>query len=245
VILTAKTSSREGTPTGKIEFQEVNTTLGFASLDAAGIASFTINTLAAGVHSLTASYSGDSQFGSTVSRAITVNIANPDFAVAAAPSSATVSAGHSTQFTLTVTPAGGFASNITFSCSPVTGATCTFNPAMVTPDSRGATTTLTVTASANVSHYGLLLTNLMEPASLLAALAMFLLLASRLQKPTSNRHLLLTATALFAAVGLSLTLGGCGGYGSNMQPNRGTATINVLAQSGSISHSVPITITVQ
>src|SRR5262249_54832408 len=116
---------------------------------------------------------------------------------------------------------------------------------MVTPDSRGASTTLTVTTSANVSRYGLLLMNMIEPGSLLAALAMFMLLVGRPQRPGNTRNVLAIATALVALAGLSLTLGGCGGYGSTMQPNRGTAAISVIAQSGSISHVTTISVTVQ
>jgi len=36
-----------------------------------------------------------------------------------------------------------------------------------------------------------------------------------------------------------------GGYGSSTQPNRGTATINVTAQSGTIFHTTTVSVTVQ
>jgi len=245
VMLTATTNSREGIPTGRIVFQDGDTNLGTVSLDAAGIAILRINTLAAGVHSIIATYAGDSQFGSTTSKAVIINIASPDFAIAAAPSSATVNAGQSTQFTLTVTPAGGFAGNVTFSCSPVAGISCTFNPATVSPADRPVNTALTVTTSANVSRYGLLLTTLIEPGSLLLALGLFSLVVGRMQRLQNHRASLRTAATLLATVGLSLGLGGCGGYGNNVQPNRGTASITVTAQSGSTSHTTTINVTVQ
>jgi hypothetical protein len=40
-------------------------------------------------------------------------------------------------------------------------------------------------------------------------------------------------------------MGGCGGYGGSTQPNRGTASIQVTAQSGSIAHTTTVTVTVQ
>jgi hypothetical protein len=159
---------------------------------------------------------------------------------------ATVTAGQSAQFMLTVTPAGGFASNVTFSCSPITGITCTFNPAMVTPANGAvASTALTVTTSANVTRYGLMLPNLLGPGSLLAAMALFGVLLWRGEKLQNARASLLTATAVLVMTGLSLTLGGCGGYGSTTQPNRGTASIMVTAKSGNISRTATVSVTVQ
>jgi len=146
---------------------------------------------------------------------------------------------------LTVTPTGGFADNATFSCVPVTGITCAFNPATVTPANRAANTTLTVTTSATVPRYGLLLPDLIGPWALLAALALFSLLLWRSGNLRIARASLLTATAVLAFVALSVTLGGCGGYGSSMQPNRGTASVMVTAQSGTISHTTTVRVTVE
>src|SRR5206468_11573755 len=109
------------------------TDLGSSPLNDSGVALLRVNTLAVGSHSLTASYAGDGKFGAATSAGITINIANPDFAFAAAPATAVVIAGQSTQFVMTVTPAGSFASNVTFSCAPVSGISCAFNPATVTP----------------------------------------------------------------------------------------------------------------
>jgi hypothetical protein len=56
---------------------------------------------------------------------------------------------------------------------------------------------------------------------------------------------LLTATAVAPIIALGLVMGGCGGYGSNTQPNRGTASIIITAQSGAISHATTANVTVQ
>src|SRR6266403_1526695 len=245
VTLTATINSTGGTPTGEIVFHDGNASLGSAPLNGAGIATLRINTLAAGAHSLTASYAGDGKFGSSTSAAVSINIENKDFSLAATPSSANVIAGQSTQFLLAVTPAGGFADNVTFSCSPVTGITCTFNPAMVTPGNGTANTTLTVTTSASVPRYGLQMPDLIGPWALLVALALFSLVIWRGGRLRLARGSLLTAAAGAAIVALGLAIVGCGGYGSSTQPNRGTASIMVTAQSGAVSHTTTVKVTVQ
>jgi uncharacterized protein (TIGR03118 family) len=245
VTLTATINSTGGTPTGEIVFHDGNASLGSAPLNGAGIATLRINTLAAGAHSLAASYAGDGKFGSSTSAAVSINIENKDFSLAATPSSANVIAGQSTQFLLAVTPAGGFADNVTFSCSPVTGITCTFNPAMVTPGNGTANTTLTVTTSASVPRYGLQMPDLIGPWALLVALALFSLVIWRGGRLRLARGSLLTAAAGAAIVALGLAIVGCGGYGSSTQPNRGTASIMVTAQSGAVSHTTTVKVTVQ
>ena len=73
-----------------------------------------------GTHSVIAQYEGNGSLAASESPPVTINVSNADFSLAAAPSAATVTAGQSTQFMLTVAPSGGFANNVTFSCSPVT-----------------------------------------------------------------------------------------------------------------------------
>src|SRR6266480_2891430 len=142
-------------------------------------------------------------------------------------------------------PDGGFSNNVTFSCSPVTGISCTFNPPMVTPANGTASTTLTVTTSASVSRYGLLTLALIGPASLLSAFVLFAVVLRSGQNLRRARASLIAATAVLVIAGVSLTLGGCGGYGSTTKANRGTASVIVTAQSGAISHTATVVVTVQ
>ncbi len=245
VTLTATVNSVGGVPTGQITFLDGNTVLGTAPLNAADIAILRIATLTPGAHTLTASYGGDGKFGSSTSAAVTITIANADFSLGATPRNATVMAGQSTQFMLTITPAGGFADNVTFSCSPVSGITCTFNPPTVSPSNGTASTNLTVTTSASVSRYGLLIMHQLGPCALLVALALFNFVAWRGGKLRNARASLLPAAAALAIVALGLAIGGCGGYGSSPQPNRGTASLSVTAQSGTISHATTVSVTVK
>jgi uncharacterized protein (TIGR03118 family) len=233
-----------GAPTGTVTFLDGSNRLGAGPL-VNGLAVVDAILTQVGTHNITAQFSGDAVFLPSTDRISLQVTASADFSLGATPSSATVIAGQSTQFMLTVTPTGGFADNVTFSCVPVTGITCAFNPATVAPANRAANTTLTVTTSATVPRYGLLMPDLIGPWALLAALALFSLLLWRSGNLRITRASLLTATAMLALVALSLTLGGCGGYGSSMQPNRGTASVMVMAQSGTISHTTTVRVTVE
>jgi hypothetical protein len=78
----------------------------------------------------------------------TVALGVSDFSIAVSPNTATVSAGQSATYSVAVQPTSNFGSSITLSCSGLpTGATCSFNPASVTPGTSVASSTLTVTTS--------------------------------------------------------------------------------------------------
>jgi uncharacterized protein (TIGR03118 family) len=245
LTLTAAVNSTGGVPTGEVVFHDGAASLGTSPLGDSGVAVLRVNTLAIGAHSLTASYAGDGKFGNSTSAQVTINIANADFSVGAAPPSTTVIAGQSAQFTLSVTPVGGFASNVTFSCAPVVGITCTFNTPTTDPINGVAHTTLTVTTAANITHFGTLAIDLARLCGLLATLVTFGFILRREGKLRIVRPALLTATAMVTILGLSLVFSGCGGYGGGMQSNRGTASVVVTAQSGSISHTATVKVTVQ
>jgi len=222
--------------------------LGTSSLNDAGIAVFTVDTLSAGSHSLTAFYGGDEKFGASTPTPVTINIANADFVFGASPTSAAVVAGQSTQFILTVTSAGGFANSVTFSCTTVAGIACSFNPATVVPADGAVSTALAVTTSASVSRYGLLLLltpNLLGPVLLLLAFALFSIAMLRVTSVRIGRESLLTATAAVAIVAVLLMVGGCGGYGGGTRSKRGTASMTVITQAGTLSHTTTVQVTAQ
>lgn len=244
ILLTATVLSAGGIPTGQVAFLDGSTNLGSSPLDGAGIAVLRVNTLAAGTHSLTATYAGDEKFEGSTSPGVTVDIANPDFSVTAAPSSGSVIAGQSTQFVLTVIPTGGFAGNVAFSCGPTTGVTCSFNPATVTPAGGPANTKLTVTVSPSVAQFGPLTPEQMGPLGILFAIALFGFAMWRVRIVPSARLSPVAATAALIFT-LALAIGGCGGHGNSTPATQRTATINITAQSGTISHSTTVTVTVQ
>lgn len=249
VILTATLSSPDGFPPGEVSFLEGSTSLGTATADLSGVALLQLNTLAAGSHTITASFAGSLKFAPSVSAAVTVQLANPDFSLSPASANATVTAGQPAQFTLTLTPMNGFASRVGFSCAAPAGVTCTFNPPTVEP-ARGAavSTSLTVTTSARAANVGLLPDGI-DPRLLLALLALCTLgvLFRQFTKLERKRVSLLTATAMLALAGIATLAAGCGGYGGNggKPSTQNLLSIVVTAQSGSVSHTSTLNITVQ
>jgi len=86
------------------------------------------------------------------------SVPTPDFSLAATPSSSTITAGNPASFTVTSTPTGGFASNITMSASPaISGVTYAFSPNPMGA-SGSSTLTCTTTSGATPGTYTLTLT---------------------------------------------------------------------------------------
>jgi uncharacterized protein (TIGR03118 family) len=246
VTLTATISSADGMPTGNISFLDGNSVLGTVAIDAAGNAALRISTLGAGAHSLTAVYRGDDKFGGSASTMANLTVATTDFTFGAAPGTSTVVAGQATPFMLTITPSGGFASAVTFSCPQITGITCSFNPPTVTPTNGAVSTTLTVSTSASVTHYGAILLHLLGSASLIGGLTIFGVILRQAGKLRLSRNFLIPSIAMVTILMISLVIGGCGGYGSSYTPpNRGTVVLNITATSGAIVHSTTVSVTVQ
>ena len=75
-----------------------------------------------------------------------------DFSLAASPTSATVATGASVNVSVPVSGVNGFSGPVTLGCSGLpSGASCSFDPPSVSPDSNPATSTLTVSASSGTA----------------------------------------------------------------------------------------------
>jgi hypothetical protein len=95
-----------GKPGGTVTFKDGTTALGApVTLDAAGKATLSLSTLALGSHSITAVYSGDSNFAVSTSQTLAEKINQADTTIALASSASTGVAGQPVTFTTTVTPA--------------------------------------------------------------------------------------------------------------------------------------------
>ena len=95
-----------GTPTGAVTFNDGATTLGTATLDSTGTASLTTSALAAGTHTITASYAGDANFNAGTSSLS--QVVNKMAATVTLNSSANPSlSGQSVTFTISVAAASG------------------------------------------------------------------------------------------------------------------------------------------
>jgi hypothetical protein len=61
-------------PTGTVTFSDGAGTLGSASVDGTGLATFAISTLSGGIHQVTAAYSGDTLYAGSTSSAVQINV---------------------------------------------------------------------------------------------------------------------------------------------------------------------------
>lgn len=99
-----------------------------------------------------AAVAGDTN-SAVASATYTINLPAATFALTTSPASATVTAGQSATYTVTVTPQNNFVQTVTFACPGLAASLqCTFAPATVTPAGAAVNSTLTVsttTASAD------------------------------------------------------------------------------------------------
>jgi hypothetical protein len=139
---TVTTASSGVGPTGTMTFTSGGTTLGTAPVigtaailtpfaPAIGTTTFAATFTTAGAKSVTATYSGDSNYSpSGPSGAISVNVTSSGtFNITASP--VTVTAGSSGVSTVTVTPSGGFTGSVQVSCAGTglpPGVSCSPNP---------------------------------------------------------------------------------------------------------------------
>lgn len=223
------------TATGTMTFYDGSSVIGTAPVSG-GSASITVANLPTGTQSITAVYSGDSNYGAATSNVLPEIV--QDFTLTAAGGGIASALPASTAtFTLVLTPVGGTtlpgALNLSVSGLPV-GVTATFNPASVTANSPATNVTLQVQLSGSAA--------MRRPASpfgktaLPFALALILLPFSFGRRARSLRTLLLLG-AMAVALGAAFT--GCGGGLSNQ-----SFSFPVTAQSGSLSHSVTVQLTV-
>src|SRR5271165_2240835 len=254
---TVSSNSGSGTPTGTVQFLDGSTLLGTVSLNG-GSAVFSTSTLAMGMHSITAAYSGDADFNPRTSNPLTQVVGGvPDFALNISPGSATLAAGNSANFTVKASPLNVFIGTISLSCSwagtPM-GASCQLSPATLTLSSDGksaASTLIASTASRLVSSKA---PPRNRPSGFIYAiwLAPIGLVGFTASRQRQRRFLRFCFVALLA--GGVLFNAACGGGGNNTGNTSsgtpaGTYNITVTASAssstGTIQHTSVVTVTVQ
>ncbi len=154
VALTATVApGNSGVPTGTVSFLDGATQIGTASLNGSGVATLSTSTLAAGTHSITAVYGGDSNFNGSTSTASSVVVTATGFSLtSSALSPSSVVAGSSAQSTITITPVGGLSPstvNLTCSVTPVVSpaATCSLGAVAVSGATGSAVLTVGTTGA--------------------------------------------------------------------------------------------------
>jgi sugar lactone lactonase YvrE len=245
VTFTAIVSSTVGNPTGTVSFYDGTTFLGSDPLSAP---TYTTSGLAAGLHSITAVYSGDANFNSGTSTPFSETVV--DFTIAlsgasGASGSVTAKTGGQASYPLVVTPVGGTVLPGAVSLSVTglpTGATATFTPATVAASSGTTNVTLLVTlpsqSMASAEHR--------QPGRMaLVALGLLLLpFAGRFRKMARSWNRIVCLLLLVFVGAAVVGTVGCNG-GSAPTPPPQSYTLTVTASAGSLSHSTMVSLTVQ
>jgi hypothetical protein len=245
VIFTATIASTAGTPTGTVAFYDGMALLSTESMTA-GVATYQTSALLAGTHSITAVYSGDTNFLTETSSALSQVIENFTIGTPGGTSSVTANPGGQAVYTFTVTPPAGttFAGPISFSVTGLpTGATAAFAPTTVPAGAGVTTVTMTVTLPATAA---------LRPAekpfgggTLPVALGLILLpFAGKLRRAARAWKGTVCLLVIGVAMAAGLTsCGGSGGGGSSSTPQNYMLTVTATA--GSLSNSFTVGLEVE
>jgi sugar lactone lactonase YvrE len=242
VTLTATVSSSLGMPTGSVAFYDGTTLLGSSTL-ASGVATYATSSLAEGAHSITAAYGGDSSFSSATSSALSLVLSDVALDLATGEvRTATVSAGGTATYHLTISPSSGSelpaAVSLSASGGPA-GSTITITPQTIAAGAAATTVTVAVQVPATLATIH---------RSGVWAIALGLPLLGVLVPLGLQRGRSYRKGVLFGALLLVLTGGmlACGGSSSPAPPRQpADYTITVTAASGTVSHATTLTLTVQ
>lgn len=243
-------------PTGTVTFLDGSTTLGQSSINSSGVATYTTSSLAAGAHSITASYAGDANYASSTSTSTTVTAsASPFFAVSGTTVSVTAGAATGNTSTITVMPAQGFVGSVTLTAAVTSSpAGAQFPPTV----SFGSASTLNITsatgatATLTISTTGSTRAALESPkrrgapwcaagSAMLACLLMFGIPAHR-RRWTRLLGMVLLLSAVTTGV---LACGGGSSGPSKTGTTPGIYAVTVTGTSGVLTQQGAITLNVQ
>jgi hypothetical protein len=243
VTLTATVASTTtGTPTGSVTFYDNGTSLQQVSLNN-GSASLTTLLSAGSTHTITVTYSGDTDFlGGSASATGTVSVSALDFTFSATPaiSSETVVPGGAATYTFNIAPPyGSYGGPVTFTITGLpAGATASFSPVVIAANAGPQSITLTVQTAQPLARNDRQ-SPFRKELPLTALLLLPLMSCCKLRRRWNSRLLMLTL--LVAGLGGSTLLSGCGAV--RQQP--ANYTLTVTATSGQEQHSQTVTLIVQ
>jgi phospholipase/lecithinase/hemolysin len=252
VQLNATVVGTSGTPVGTLTFYDGTTAIGSSLVSGStttAIATLTISTLTAGVHNITAQFTGVNGYSNSTSSPVTETITAPALTEAFASPSLTVFHGGSGTTSLVFNPVGGYTGTATVACGTLPAhVSCSFSNSTLTFTGNNAPQTVQLTLNADTMTASLARPNLNHaPGDLVLAAGSFPLLVlvslagihrrrSALRMAGSALTVLLLAAA---AVGMT----GCSG-----DPNAATSgsyTIPVSVTSNGTTKSITLTLVVQ
>ncbi len=181
-----------------------------------------------------------------------------DFSLSSPSNSATIAAGGTANYSLTVTPLNGFTGGVNFTCAGApSAATCGLNPASVKLDGTDAVSVAVsvATTAMNPPRKGprppVLPLASEKGFKALWVLFWMALLVTVGRRARSRRRLGLGKSVVLTTV-LAVMLASCGGGGGGTPPDPpadpptppGTYTLSIQANSGSLSHQINLTLVV-
>ena len=192
----------------------------------------------------------DNAFGS--SQVVSLSGTGSDFSITGSVKTASIKAGATGTYSLSVAPVGGtFTNAVSLSCSGAPSyATCSVSQASVTPGSAAVSFTLSVKTSGKTSQSAQANRQVGPVFAAFLQLQGFGVFGIILVASDRRKKKLYQLVILALLVGALLFMSACaGGTGiasqtTNVTPS-GTYTITVSGSSGSLQHSLPVTLTVQ
>ena len=243
-VLTATVKSTAGTPTGTVSFYAGTTLLGIAPLSG-NAAALTTTALPAGADSVSAVYSGDTNFVTATSAPVSISVA-AGFSVTSSATALTFQQNYQgAQVFLTVTP-GGRSDTVAFACQGLPSKlSCAFTPSTI------ALSGLTTPQSVQ-----LLVSNSNATASLHAApassffatrLVAFAVLpfAALLCFGLRRRRLPFLMVFALLTLGAAMNLSGCGTSSTALEQSGGNYNFTATVSSGStVLQTINYTLTI-
>jgi len=245
VTFTATVASTTGTPTGMVGFYDGTTLLGSATL-AHGTAAYTTSVLTSGADSIKAIYSGDANFSTATSTAVSETVQDFSLNIASSgSSSATTVPGGTANYMLAFGPSTGttFPAAVILSVSGLpTGATATLTPQTLPAGSGLTNVTLAVQLPTTAAS---LVSGKLYAIGLLPMLGVFLLPLGGKMRPAAGTRARASWLVLLVLAGTSLVaLAGCGGLKTGYAGST-NYTLTITGTSGMLSHSTTVKLTVQ
>jgi hypothetical protein len=166
------------------------------------------------------------------------NATTADFSLALSAQSATVARGAATSIMIDASGVGGFNSPVALSCTGLpAGISCSFSPATIAPGGSMAASTLTI-AVASTYTAGRMVMGMLLPFGLVG-------LAWMGGRSRAARLRLVALAVVVSAAAVAFGCGGNSSSGNRQMAANASASLMVTGTSGSIVHSVPVTLTVR
>ena len=244
ITLTATVTSplNNGAFTGTITFLDGKSTLTSVAVNSGGVATFATSSLAAGTHSLTASYAGDPNYVSASTlTSLSVIVTAPAYSATLTSSAGiAIPVGQNGIATYSVTSVGGYSGTISVTCAtPLPQYVgCLYSPSSYVFSGINSTQAGTVTITTQQLTGRLRRPTTTFLAWLLPGVLLSLVGLRRRSARTLQRGLLV-------AIGTLVVLAGVYGCGRGVtDANYGTYNINVTFSDGTTTLVVPVTISV-